>query len=343
VTQWGRVAFLTVVGVLAFETALPLAWRFGYKAPEWPFAGPAPFILFFLGVTFLLFLAVEPIRVRQGHWRHLFVYPPLWMAVIMSLLIVAFADRHIPSWYAVRPTWEDRGTLKFIAATLALAVIARQLPFRRQKPLKTLSTATEITWDEIAKWLKSGERAVEPDEIDFFRHREIAQRVSAAVREGRSVTVIGRFGSGKTGILNAVRAELLSQEGELFVIAELNAWAIAKPEDAPRLALDRIISALDQYADMQKFRGMPTAYRRLVDAEPTGRLAKLLGPQPEGDPILQLGRLSPVLEALNACVVLFLEDVERAEQAGFDTRHLQRFMWAVKETERISFVMAYAV
>lgn len=335
-------ACLTGVGVLAFETALPLAWRFGFLGPALPFSGPAPFALLFLGVTLLLFLVAEPIRIRKGHWRRLLVYPPLWTAVVLALLITASIDGYIPSWYAVRPEWQDRETLALIASALAIAIVFRQLPIRKYKPLKRLNAATEITWEAIEKWMASGERAVEPDEIDFFRHRDIAQRAAAAVREGRSVSLIGPFGSGKTGILNAVRAELLSKPDPFFVVAELNAWAIGKAKDAPRLALDRIISSLDDYADMQKFRGMPSTYRRLADAEPTGRLAKLVGSPQEGDPIDQIGRLTPVLEALNVRVVLFLEDVERAEQAGFDTRHLQRFLWAIRGTSRVSFVIAYA-
>jgi hypothetical protein len=242
----------------------------------------------------------------------------------------------------VRPNWNDRGTLALIGSALTLALLARQFPLRRRPRPKVLNATTDITWDTVAKWLRSGERAVEPDEIDFFGHRDVARRVAAAVREGRSVSVLGPYGSGKTGILNAVKAELWTRPGELFVVAELNAWAISESQDAPRLGLERIISALDDHVDMQKFRGLPSAYRRLADAEPTGWIAKLIGQAQEGDPVEQIGRLAPVLDALQARVILFLEDVERAEEAGFDTRHLQRFLWAIRGTDRVSYVLAYA-
>jgi hypothetical protein len=56
----------------------------------------------------------------------------------------------------------------------------------------------------------------------------------------------------------------------------------SNPEDVPRLALNRIVSALDDYVDTIQFRSLPLAYQRLAAAEPTGRLSAALGGRERG-------------------------------------------------------------
>ena len=116
-------------------------------------------------------------------------------------------------------------------------------------------------------------------------------------------------------------------------------WAVPNPEDVPRLALNRIISALDDYVETIQFRGLPVAYQRLAAAEPTGRLSAALGFETAGDSIELLDGLSKVLAAIDAQIVLVVQDVERAGD-GFDTRHLQRLLWALRNARRIQFILS---
>ena len=53
----------------------------------------------------------------------------------------------------------------------------------------------------------------------------------------------------------------------------------------------------------------------------------------------ELRRLTPILEALNARLILIVQDVERTG-ATFDTRHLQRLLWALRDLPHVSFVLA---
>jgi hypothetical protein len=50
-------------------------------------------------------------------------------------------------------------------------------------------------------------------------------------------------------------------------------------------------------------------------------------------------RLTPVLDALNARLILIVEDVERAGKR-FDTRHLQRLLWTLRGVGRATFILA---
>jgi hypothetical protein len=162
--------------------------------------------------------------------------------------------------------------------------------------------------------------------------------VQVAAVEGRPVALLGRFGTGKSSILNVVRAEL-QHSSRLVVVADLDVWAVPNPEDVPRLALNRVVAALDEYVDTIEFRSLPTSYQRLAAAEPTGRLASILGLDGQSDSLDELVRLTPILDALDARIVLIVEDVERAGQE-FDTRHLARLLWALRRVERSSFILA---
>ena len=115
--------------------------------------------------------------------------------------------------------------------------------------------------------------------------------------------------------------------------------AVPKPEDIPRLALSRIVAALDDHIDTIELRNLPFTYQRLVAAEPTGRLARVFGLEPAADSLEVIGRLTPILEVLDARLVLIVQDVERLGK-GFDTRHLERLLWALRQVERASFILA---
>jgi hypothetical protein len=173
----------------------------------------------------------------------------------------------------------------------------------------------------------------------MFRHRPLALRIAKTVgSDSRSVALLGQFGAGKSSILNTVRAEL-DASNPTVVVASLDAWAVPSPEDVPRLALNQIVSALDRYVDTTELRRLPVSYQRLAAAEPTGRLASALGIEVGSDSVAELERLNPILEALDANLVLIVEDVERAGDE-FDTRHLARLLWALRSVGRSSFVLA---
>ena len=257
---------------------------------------------------------------------------------------LAAATEHLP--VSIRPQtsgpdWQHVFPLVPAAAAVVLAVALRQLPWRLRAQVTTLGSAAAaaVTWREIHHWLSAGERPVASTEPDLFHHRPLALRIAEIVgREGRPVALLGRFGTGKSSILNIVRDELDRLRPNV-IVASFDVWAVPKPDDVPRLALNRIVAALDDYADTIQFRSLPLAYQRLAAAEPTGRLSRVLGFNESGDSLAELNRLSPILEALNVRIVLIVEDVERAGRA-FDTRHLERFLWALRRVERSTFVLA---
>ncbi len=341
--RWARLLALTVLGAVAFEMVLPLSWEYA-KRVHLPFSPPFVALTTWLAVLLLVYVVSEPIRIRKRQWRRMLWYPPVWLGVPLAWGLAA-ASEQLP--VALRPqssgpAWQYVYPIAPTVLAIALALALRQLPWRRvPKGMGSSNTANDsgITWREIEAWIGGGERPITGSERDLFQHRRIAARIArSVVADRRHVALLGRFGSGKSSILNLVTAQL-AQSPETWVIADFDVWAVPNPDDVPRLALNRIVSALDDYVDTIQFRSLPLAYQRLASAEPTGRLSAALGLESAADSIELLDGLSKVVETIGAHVLLIVQDVERAGE-GFDTRHLQRLLWALRNTKGIQFILS---
>ena len=345
VRRWSRVLLLTLVGALAFDLVLPQAWRFARELRT-PYTATSQELLFWLCVFLLFYIAAEPIRLPRRQFRQWHRYPPIWFVVPLGLFLVGVRELWLPSLglqgSAVEPHLSHSVPIAWIATVLALgAVLIRYLKCRQPAEPSDSSEApslNSITPASVEQWIAADERPLENHEPDFFGHRPVARKVVHLVgHEGRAVALVGAFGTGKSSILNTVCAEL-NKCSPRIVCAWLDVWTVPNAEDVPRLALNQMIRALDDLVDTIELRGLPDSYKRLAAAEPTGWLTRILR-RDSVDSLRALERLSPILDAIDAQIVLMVEDVERTGK-GFDTRHLERFLWALRRLERCTFVIA---
>ena len=345
VRRWRRVLLLTLVGALAFELVLPQAWRLA-RDLRTSYTATSQEWLFWLCVFLLFYITAEPIRLPKSQIRQWHRYPPIWFTVPLGLFGVGvrelwFPDLGLRDW-VVEPNRSHSFPIAWIATALALgAVLIRYSKCRQPaEPMESSEAPSlnSITPASVERWIVADERPLENHEPDFFGHRSVARKIVHLVgHERRTVALLGAFGTGKSSILNTVCAEL-NDCSPRIVCAWLDVWTVPKAEDVPRLALSQMIRALDDLVDTIELRGLPDSYKRIAAAEPSGWLARIL----RGDSIdsLQaLERLSPILDAIDARVVLMVEDVERTGER-FDTRHLERFLWVLRRLERCTFVVA---
>ena len=349
--RWLRIFGLAIFGAVAFHWILLLAWHWvrPINPPFSPFFIRATTLL----VTFLLlYLVLEPVRVRRRHWRTVAWYPPLWFSPLFACVLAAGLDR-LPvdiRPHTVRPHWQQPDVILPIIAVFLAAMLLRQVPRASRPPLTAEShrTTTETTsdvlsrgawsWNHIRDWISGREQPITTERDDLLGRAPVADRIARTLREGRSVALLGAFGTGKSSVLHLVRAKL-AQGATTTIVANFDVWAVPRPEDVPRLALDQVVEALDHHVDTLGLRNLPVTYQRLVAALPVRNVATILKLQTEGDSLTELQRLVPVLEVLNARLVLIVEDVERTTRE-FDTRHLQRLLWALRAIPRISVVLA---
>jgi hypothetical protein len=336
------VLLYAAAGAFAFEIFLPVGLRLAGKAPLVVAYQPW-FVLSVCVVVVLVmsFVVAEPIRIRRDHWQRVHRYPPLWfapaLAFLGALLIAALPPPYQPLRNA--PDWEHVWLVVTIVGAFVVAVATRQIPWQKRTiPRNIVDAAAVVEWNTLSTWFATEG----PTQQDLFGHGAISARIANTLLDQsceQAIALLGPFGSGKSSILARVRATLEDADDPFFIVAEFNGWAIPQAADAPRVALERIIDALGRFVDMQQFRGLSESYKRLVAAEPSGLLGKLLGTSSDGEPLVHLKRLETVLEALNARVILFVEDADRAGNR-VESRHLERLLTTLRDVSRVSFVLS---
>jgi energy-coupling factor transporter ATP-binding protein EcfA2 len=272
-------------------------------------------------------------------------YPPLWFSIGLAFGIAAFFDAVLPpSRNSLTPAWQRLDVLGPLGIIAMVASAWRQLPWRRATPAQqaAVEAVVPLTWDDLKRWFRREEPL--QNGPDLFGHAPIAERIYNAIiqPENQAIALIGLVGSGKSSILNAVKHKLHHQSTSFTIVAEFNCWAMPRPEDAPRLALERAIDALSDVIDAQAVRRLPLSYQRILSAEPTGKLSRLVGVDDVPDAVDQLRTLTSLLEVIDARLLLIIEDAERAGQS-FETRHLERLLWTLRHVDRVSFILSFDV
>ncbi len=343
VIRWADIVALSLVGAITFQVAFAFAWLYAERVAV-PLAPIFLAVAVWMATTVLVFGVGEPIRIRRGQWRRMFWYPPLWLAVVLAWVLAALAES-LPGDWRPRTASADWRTLDVIgpilgaiAAAAAFRAVTRLDTAARVPPTSSAETASS-TWALIERWLSRGERPIIRIEEDLLSQRSTIERLVAFItEERRSVALLGPFGSGKSSIINIVRTRLRASAPDTLV-ASMDIWAIPRPEDVPRLVLNRIVAELDDVVDTTRYRGLPETYQRLAAAEPSGQANRFLGVNTAADSVDELRRLGSLLELLDVRLLLVLEDVERAGRS-FDTRHIQRMLWALREVPQVTILLA---
>ena len=340
--RWLRVTALSVVVTVLSKLLLPLVWSYIFQTRL--YSGVLISVATWILVVILGYVAIDVLRIRWSQIGTTRRYPPLWLAVPFGG-VVAVATDGLPPDFPLQPAgavWQYVAATAFTLSAVATAVLLRWLlrsDLPNPRPPIADRNADDVSWQEVEQWIASGEEPIIGSDQDLFQHHTVAQRVARAIGDdGRSVALLGRFGTGKTSIIN-LACSALSHLPSTVIIANVHVWAVPKPEDIPRLALNQVIAALDDHIDTIELRTLPLTYQRLVAAEPTGRISRILELEAPADSVRALRRLSPLLEVLDARLVLIIQDVERTGKE-FDTRHLDRFLWALREVDRASFILA---
>ncbi len=335
--RWTWILVLAIIGAFEFTLLLPIAAV--YSSSLWipPWYARWFVLTTVAGVSFaLLRLAMDPIRIHATQFPYILRYPPVWVSIVGALLL-APATELLP--VDVRPVraslrWWECGVGFMVAGIVLVAAV--RLPragVRKNAP-------NEPSQDGISEF-ERGEGPIETPQQDRLGHIDVAERITVRLRSevNQSIALLGPFGSGKTSILNLVQQWPEAAGKPKLWFVQVNCWGLENSAVVPAYILERLVETVERFVDCQHLRGIPTAYRRTMKAEPSGRLRQILESFDNKDPISALRTLTPMLRCLNVKIVVLIEDADRIGR-DFDPQHIQRLLWNLRMIERITFVVA---
>jgi hypothetical protein len=154
---------------------------------------------------------------------------------------------------------------------------------------------------------------------------------------------MGPFGSGKTSLLNLFESEIQSQRNKAdpdVWTCRVSCWGFDDSSAALGHVLSELVAELSRHVDSLAVRSLPERYRQALSA--IGSWWQVLGVEIAScsDPVEQLKRLDSILLAVNARIVISIEDVDRNESRLFDQQQIQAMLQRFRGLEGITFILS---
>jgi hypothetical protein len=349
--RWVDVLVLTSIAfalgciLLALPSTRVAKWMEQLHAlPAWL----TSFALFTLTALFVLALVetrVIPTKLRQLTFIHLF--PPVWLAVLVGLLLVIACER----FGAIVPAdprftgdvWRTMGVRFVLAYFFVLTVRFVLVDFPRRKP-KAVATERE----SISRWLQSEAPVASRSQDQFNRDaivNRLTRRLLAPLSHDQTIGLIGEFGSGKTSIVRLTRAAIQTRRvrGQPHIFfCEFSCWGFDDASAMLQSIMAGILIEIAGHVDCVSIQSLPSAYRSAMagGGGPLSSIANIVG---HHNPTEQLQRLSSVLLAVGARLVIALEDLDRQDSTRFDPQEVLATLHRLRSVRAVSFILTGSV
>lgn len=323
---------------------------------------PAPAlatIVYWSIIAVSLWFIFQQSGTRARHFKWLVVFPPTLTAVPMGMwlftVLVRYCEKKL--WFSLGGArWSNPLILlsSIFSALVLLAYLAALVikAFKHRKPAVlsnqtvTIEDLMNLPFDRIREWLSS-EMSIREGSKDFFRSTERAKRVWQALRTNRNdgadrelrqtVVIQGQYGAGKSSIVQLVENLAESPRDEQYIFAHVNCWGFSSLA-AQEHILEQAIKELSKFVDCLALRQLPSEYSEAI--RETNKLLGALTSLFTGkiSPVEQLQRITPVLRAIHAQLVVVIEDTDR-NGPDFDQKHIEAMLHNFRSVERVSFVL----
>ena len=305
---------------------------------------------FVLLTTLFFYLLFRLSPLETGQLSSIYRYPPTWLAVCSALALIWFADlmRWIgPGAYGA-PGWQWELVVGGAVTLVAIGKWTSAVPTAPKREVQEavdLSDASPRTWESLREWVA----AEKPAETDLLDRRPIARRIAELLLlplgQDRTIGLIGPFGSGKTSIVSWLEDEIgLSRKDRqpAVWICPVSCWGFENSSAAIHHLLSKVIVTVSAHADCFSLRQLPEAYRKALStgARWLPSVVEALIGQP--DPMDQLQRITPILEIMNARLVIVLEDLEREKSPSFDMQDILALLHRLRSVLGVSFILTGA-
>jgi thymidylate kinase len=308
--------------------------------------------LFFGACILLLVPCVKVTGFRWRQLRYFWSYPPLLVSVLIAWTVVLILAEMFPNTLStIAPSASGAATRATIGLWIIFGVLLplalRRGPTRaadRRSSAKTRDELRELTLGELLKWL-ADERPIAIRTEDYFGADDRASQIWEAIRERRSaksslmqtVVIEGPFGSGKSGIVELLARRIEEEQPERFILARVSAWGFSSSA-ARQYVLEQALEALRMRVDCTALRKLPKSYMEALSQCAKWLSAVFLPWSEEATPVQRLQSITPILKAIDAHLIIVIEDSDRAA-SDFDPAHLQAMLHDFRQVEHLSFIL----
>ena len=209
----------------------------------------------------------------------------------------------------------------------------------------------------LIEWIHKEEPIEKPSQ-DYFDMAVFARRIAHILKRSplKTIGLIGRYGCGKSSILNMVKEYLTSSKklngdthapGSLsfypsqdIIICWVSGWGFREGTAAQHV-LQAATKQLGKHTDCLSITTLPTKYGRAI-GDSGNVLARIISNMLCGwqSPIDILKKLDVLLDSIEKRMVIFLEDIDRNKREDVFFNEISALLDGLKELKNVTFVLA---
>lgn len=356
--------------IIAIVVGFVIARHSPVAIPDKAMADLPSWLLYAPGLCVIIPYCWLGIRFQHLSPRTLFCYPPVWLAAVLATLGMFFLDRwylRVHEQQLPIEFWQLAIGSQLLGVFISALARAEGMPKRLLNARQTEPDSANFhSYDEYLaarqeyqrlkwrEWILSERPATVPDDDRFefaSISADIATRLVAPFGKDTTIGLVGSFGCGKSSIIQFIefyvthtkerrsRSRVTEVTHDSFggpntiqvLVCPVDCWGFDDAGTAIEHILSKAIKRISRLADCTRLLGLPTDYHQLVGMEKntTISIANFLLGNP--DPISRLSGLTHILEAINARLVLAIENLDRPKAGKFDPQDVLALLSRLKE------------